>query len=228
MYIPCMGIRTTVSPGILALLLLIMCAPGASCLELTGGVRAGAAGSLFFGGWVDGLGAELTGLGAGMVTPRPYFTWRAGGYLDVTLLDFLSARAELDLGPVGGALLASDGYDMLAGVTALEVALPVLAVAHVRTPVGDVLFSAGIFAAAALPVRQVRNDGVVRIEGELASFLACAGLAGGVGFALPLASGAVVADLRILASLFSIADPRLEGTFNTGSLELTVGWEFWP
>jgi hypothetical protein len=213
---------------VLVLVVLAALAPGVSCLELTGGVRAGAGGSLFYGGWVDGLRGELIGLGAADVTSRVYISWHFGGWIEIPVRDRLSLRVEPALGPVGGALLASDGYDMLVGVSAIELAVPVLAATRISLPVGEVVLAAGIFIGGALAVRQIQNDGTIRSEGGLASVLACAGLAGGAGCAFPVGPGAITADLRVLASLFSIASPGLEGMLNTVSVELTAGWAFRP
>lgn len=215
-----------VTRWILALIALLGLAPGLPCLELTGGVRAGAGGSLFYGGWVDGVRDELYGLGAATVTSRTYLSWRLGGWVDIPLHDALSVRVEPGLGPVGGALLASDGYDMLVAVTGLELALPVLVVTRIALPVGEIVLGAGLFVAGALSVRQVWNDGTTRLEGELAAVLTCAGLAGGAGYTFPVGPGAVTADLRVMASLFPVADPRLEAPLNTVSIELTAGWQF--
>jgi hypothetical protein len=209
-----------------ALVVLAALAPGAPCLELTGGVRAGAGGSFLYGGWVDDLRGELQGLGAATVTARPYFSWRLGGWVEFPVLDFLSVRVEPSLGPVGGALLASDGYDMLVGVTGVELALPALAATHIALPVGEIVLGAGIFIGGALSVRQIQNDGAIRSEGELASVLGCIGVAGGAGYVFPIGPGAITADLRVLASLFAIASPPLEAPLNTVSVELTAGWEF--
>lgn len=211
-----------------ALIFLVAAATAAPCLDLTGGARAGAGGSLFYGGWVDGLRDELHGFGAVKVTNRVYVSWRLGGWIEIPIFDFLSIRLEPDLGPVGGAMLASDGYDMLVGVTGLELALPALAVTRIRMPVGEIVLGAGIFVGGAVSVREVRNDGAVRSEGELASVLGCAGVIGGAGYAFPIGPGAITADLRVLASLFAIASPRLEAPLNTVSVELTAGWEFRP
>jgi hypothetical protein len=127
---------------ILVFVALTALASGAPCLELTGGVRAGAGGSLFYGGWVE-----------------------------IPVLDFLSIRVEPILGPVGGALLASDGCDVLVGVTAIELAVPVLAVTRIGMPVGEIVLGAGVFVGGALSVRQIQNDGAIRSEGDLASVL---------------------------------------------------------
>jgi hypothetical protein len=212
----------------LAFALLAALAPCAPCLELTGGVRAGAGGSLFTGAWVDGLRGELTGLGAGTVREGLYLSWRLGGWVEVPVLDFLSVRAEADLGPVGGALLASDGYDMLVGVSAFELAVPALAVTRISFPLGRIVLGAGIFAAAALPVREIWNDGVVRSAGDLAGVLACLGIAGGAGYEVPVGAGAITFDLRVLASLLSVGYPMLDGMLNTVSIGLTAGWAFKP
>ena len=144
------------------------------------------------------------------------------------MLDFLSIRVEPSLGPVGGALLASDGYDMLVGVTAIELAVPVLAVTRIGMPVGEIVLGAGLFIGGALSVRQIQNDGAIRSEGELASVLGCVGLAGGAGYVLPVGPGAITADLRVLASLLSITSPWRDRMLNTVSIELTAGWQFRP
>jgi hypothetical protein len=217
-----------VNRWVLALVALVALAPGVPCRELTGGVRAGAGGSIFYGGWVESLRGELEGLGAATVDARLYPSWRLGGWVDIPVLDALSIRAEPGFGPVGGALLASDGYDMLVGVTGLELELPVLAVTRIGLPVGEVVLGAGIFIAGALSVREIWNDGEIRSEGELAAVLACAGLAGGAGYVFPIGPGAITVDLRVLASLLSVASPWLEAPLDTASIELTAGWEFRP
>jgi hypothetical protein len=208
------------------IVLLAALATSASCRELTGGVKAGAGGSLFYGGWVQDLRDDLAWRGASTVRDQVYFSWRAGGWIEIPVLEHLAIRVEPALGPVGGALLASDGYDMLVGVTGLELALPVLAATRIGMPLGDIVLGAGIFLGGALSVRQVQNDGVIRSEGELADVFGCAGLAAGAGYVLPAGPGAVTADLRILAGLVSIASPRLDRMLNTVSIELTAGWEF--
>jgi hypothetical protein len=217
-----------VKPWIAVIVLLAALAPAAPCLEPTAGIRAGAGGSIFFGSWVDGLRGELGGLGAATVTDRVYVSWRVGGWIDIPLLEYLSLRVEPTVGPVGGALLAADGYDMLVGVTALEIALPVLAAAHVRMPVGEIVLGAGVFVGGAVSLREVRNDGTVRTEGALANAYACVGVAGGAGYAFPVGTGAITIDLRALGSLYSIASPQLDGVLNTLSVELTAGWALRP
>jgi hypothetical protein len=213
---------------ILAIIFLIAVATVVPCLELTGGVQAGAGGSLFYGGWVDGMRDELYGLGATTVVNRMYVSWRAGGWVEIPVLDFLSIRVEPSLGPVGGALLASDGYDMLVGVTAIELAVPVLAVTRIGMPVGEIVLGAGLFIGGALSVRQIQNDGTIHSEGELASVLGCGGLAGEAGYMLPVGPGAITADLRVLASLLSITSPWRDRMLNTVSIELMAGWQFRP
>lgn len=213
---------------ILAIIFLITVATVVPCLELTGGIRAGAGGSLFYGGWVDGMRDELYGLGATTVANRMYVSWRVGGWVEIPVLNRLSIRVEPIVGPVGGSLLASNGYDMEVGVTGIELAVPVLAVTHIGMPVGEIELGAGLLVAGAVSVREVWNDGAIRSEGELASVLACVGLAGGAGYAFPTTTGAITVDLRVLASLFSVAAPWLEEPLNTISIELTAGWEFHP
>jgi hypothetical protein len=213
---------------IVALVLALAAATVAPCLELTGGVHAGAGGSLFYGGWVHDERDELYGLGATTVTDRIYLSWRAGGWIEIPVLERLSIRVEPSLGPVGGALLASDGYDMLVGVTAIELTVPVLAVTRIGMPVGEIVLGAGIFLGGAISVRQIQNDGAIRSEGELASVLGCAGLAGGAGYVVPIGPGAITADLRVLASLLSITSPWRDRMLNAVSIELTAGWQFRP
>jgi hypothetical protein len=213
---------------VLAFIALATLAPGVTCLELSGGVRGGAGGSLFYGGWVDNVRGELEGLGAATVSNRVYVSWRGGGWVEVPVPELCSFRVEADIGPVGGSLLASDGYDMLVGITGLELALQVLAVQRIRIPVGEVVLGSGIFIGGAFPVREIRNDGTVRSEGELADALASIGLACGAGCAFPIGPGAITVDLRVLATLFSIADPRLAASIKTVSIEVMAGWEFRP
>jgi hypothetical protein len=220
-----------VKPLILALALFAAHAPCAPCLDfgdLTWGARAGAGGSLLWGGWADQLEAELMGLGASTVTPQAFFSWRLGGWAEIPLTGWLFARVEADLGPVGGARLASDGYDMLVGVAAYELALPVLAVARFALPFGEVTAGAGIFIAGAVPVREIWNDGAVRSAGNLTTLLASVGLAGGAGYVFPVGPGAIAVDLRVLASLYSLGEPGIGGSLNTVSFELSAGWEFKP
>lgn len=209
-----------------ALVLIAALAADASCRELTGGVRAGAASSLLWGGWVEERRDELYGLGASSVTVRPYLSWRLGGWIDIPVRSFLSLRAEPGIGPVGGALLASDGYPLLVGVAGLGVVLPVLAAARVALPVGEIVIAAGIFAGCSFCPVEIQNDGVVRTEGTLARVLGSLGAAGGVGCAFPVGPGAVTADVRVLGSLLSIADPPLAASLNAVSFELSAGWEF--
>jgi hypothetical protein len=213
---------------IVAVVLVLAAATVAPCLELTGGVRAGAGGSLFYGGWVHDMRDELYGLGATTVTDRIYISWRAGGWIEIPVLERLSIRVEPSLGPVGGALLASDGYDMLVGVTAIELTVPVRAVTRIGMPVGEIVLGAGIFLGGAISVREIQNDGAIRSAGELASVLGCVGLAGGAGYAFPIGPGAITADLRVLASLLSITSPWRDRMLNTVSIDLAAGWRFPP
>jgi hypothetical protein len=188
------------------------------------GLRGGAGAGLLYGGLAGDLRAELEYLGASTVMTRLYPSWRLGGWVETPLLPWLSLRVEPSLGPVGGALLASDGYDLLVGVTAIEFAVPVLATTRVRLPFGSLVLGAGPYLAGALSVREVRNDGTIRLEGELASVLGDLGLAGGVGYVLPVGAGAVTVDLRVLGSLFSISSPALDAPLHNLSIELTAGW----
>jgi hypothetical protein len=216
----------SVKHWIVLLVLLAAFAPPAPCREVTGGIRAGGGGSLFYGGWVQDLRADLAGRGASTVCDRVFFSWRAGGWLEIPVLERFSIRVEPDLGPVGGALLASDGYDMLVGVSGLELVLPVLAATRIGMPMGEVTLGAGILIGGAMSLRRILNDGAIISEGELASVCGCLGFAGGAGYAYPIGPGAITADLRILAGIVSIASPRLDRMLNTLSVELTAGWEF--
>jgi len=211
-----------------ATVLLIALAPGVACLELTGGMRAGAGGSLLYGGWVDGLRDELAGLGAATVRGQPYLSWRVGGWIETPLRDRLSLRLEPGLGMVGGALLASDGYDALAGVWAIELELPVLAVTRLRLPAGSLVLGAGPLVSVAVPVMQTWNDGITWYEDRLTVVLAGLGAAVGVGYALPVGPGSITFDLRLLATMISLGFPAIDGMLNAASLELTAGWEFGP
>lgn len=208
--------------------LLVALAPGVPCLELTGGMRAGAGGSLLYGGWIGGLRDELAGLGAATVREQPYLSWRVGGWIETPLGDRLSIRLEPGLGMVGGALLASDGYDALAGVWAIELELPVLAVTRLRLPAGSLVLGAGPLVCVAVPVMQTWNDGITWYEDRLTVVLAGLGAAVGVGYALPVGPGSITFDLRLLATMISLAFPAIDGMLNAASLELTAGWEFGP
>lgn len=211
---------------ILAIVLLAAFAPGLPALELSGGVRLGAGGSFLYGDWIENLRGELTDLGAATVTARPYFTWRLGGWVEMPVLARLSVRVEPMLGLVGGALLASDGYDLLAGVWELELALPVLVTTAIALPVGEIVLGAGPLVTVALPVMQTWNDGIVWYDQWLAIVLASFGAAGGLGYALPLGPGSLTFDLRVLASFLSLAAPSMDGMLNAVSVELTAGWQF--
>jgi len=226
--IVCSGRPAALKLRILAIVLLGALAPGLPALELSGGVRLGAGGSLLYGGYADDVRAELESLGAAVVRNRLYPSWRLGGWIEVPLLAFLSVRVEPCLGPVGGALLASDGYDLLVGVTGLELAVPALAATRIRLPAGELVLGAGVYVAGAVSVREVRNDGVIRSEGEIAAVFGDIGLAGGAGYVLPIGPGAITADLRVLGSLFSIASPLLPSPLHNLSIELTAGWAFLP
>lgn len=208
------------------LFLAVMLAPALPALDLAGGVRGGGGASLLYGGWADDLRAELAYLGAASVTTRLYPSWRVGGWIEMPMLPLLALRVEPSLGPIGGALLASNGYDLLVGVTAIELAVPVLATTRLRLPFGSLVVGAGPYVAGAVSVREVRNDGTIRLEGELASVLGDLGLAGGVGYALPVGHGAVTVDLRVLGSLLSVAAPALAAPLHDLSVELTAGWAF--
>lgn len=213
---------------VLAIVLLAALAPVVPALGLSGGVRFGAGGSFLYGAYADDLRSELAGLGAATVRGRLYPSWRLGGWIEVPVLPFLSVRTEPCLGPVGGALLASDGFDMLVGVTGLELAVPVLAVTWIRLPVGSMVLGAGIYVAGAVSVSEIRNDGAIRSEGQIAAVLGDLGIAGGAGYAIPVGPGAITVDLRLLGSLFSIASPSLSAPLHSLSIELTAGWAFLP
>ncbi len=191
-------------------------------------MRLGACGSLLYGGYAEDVRAELELLGAARVQNRLYPSWRLGGWVEFPVLPSLALRVEPVLGPVGGALLASDGYDLLVGVTGLELAVPVLAATRIDLPVGELVLGAGVYLAAAVSVREVRNDGVIRSEGEIAALLGDIGLAGGVGYVLPIGKGAITADVRVLGSVFSLASPLLPAPLHNLSIELTAGWAFLP
>jgi hypothetical protein len=213
---------------IFAIVLLAALAPGLPAQEVSGGVRLGAGGSILYGGYAEDVRAELEYLGAATVHNRLYPSWRLGGWVEFPVLPSFSVRVEPVLGPVGGALLASDGYDLLVGVTGLELAVPVLAATRIALPVGELVLGAGVYVAAAVSVREVRNDGVIRSEGEIAAVLGDVGLAGGAGYVLPIGPGAITADLRVLGSLFSVASPSLPAALHNLSIELTAGWAFAP
>jgi hypothetical protein len=208
------------------MVLLVAAAATAPCLELRGGVQAGAGGSLLYGTWVDGVRDELVGLGAGTVTDQEFYSWRLGGWVEFPLANHFSIRMEPGLGLVGGALLASDGYDLLTGAWALELALPVLATARIALPVGEIVLVAGLLTAVALPVMRTWNDGTVWYDDKLTIVLASFGVTGGLGYTLPVGPGAVTFDLRVLAGLLSVALPSIDGMLNAMSVELTAGWEF--
>jgi hypothetical protein len=213
---------------IAVIVLLAGLAISASSLELTGGVKVGAGGSLLYGGWVQDLRTELSGLGATVVEDQAYLSWRVGGWIETPVLDRFALRLEPCLGMVGGALLASDGYDVLAGVWAIELELPVLGVARLVLPVGSLVLAAGPLVAVAVPVMQTWNNGIVWYEDRLTTVLVSLGVAAGVGYALPVGPGSITLDLRVLAGLLSFAVPSIDGMLNTASLELAAGWEFRP
>jgi hypothetical protein len=208
------------------IVMLAALAPGLPALDLSWGLRAGAGGSCLYGGWVDNLRAELVDLGAATVTARPYVSWRLGGWVAMPVLPFLAVRAEPSLGLVGGALLASDGYDLLAGAWALDLSLPVLATTTVALPVGELVLGAGLLTAVAVPVMQTWNDGIVWYDERLAMVLTRFGVAGGLGYVLPLGPGAITFDLRVLASFLSIAGPPIDGMLDAVSVEFLAGWAF--
>ena len=212
---------------ILAIVLLTALAPALPG-QVSGGVRLGAGAGFLTGRFAGDLRGELEALGAASVVPWPYVSWCVGGWVEIPVSLSLSVRVEPLFGPAGGALLASDGYGMLVGVSGLELAVPVLAAAHIRLPVGKVVLGAGIYVAGVLSVREVRNDGTIRSEGELAAALLDLGLAGGAGYVLPVGPGAITADLRVLGSVLSLSNPRLNAPLHTLSIELTAGWAFLP
>jgi hypothetical protein len=211
---------------VLAIVLLAASAPGLPALDLSWGLRAGAGGSLLYGGYADDLRAGLADLGAATVTARPGFSWRLGGWVEMPASDRLSIRVEPALGVVGGAFLASDGYDLLAGVWALQLALPVLVTTRIAVPVGEIVLGAGLLAAIAVPVMQTWNDGILWYEDRLTLVLGSAGAAAGLGYVLPLGPGSITFDLRVLASFLSFAAPSIGGMLDAVSVELTAGWQF--
>ena len=230
------GREGIVSPGrpaalksrIFAIVLLAALAPGLPGQQASWGVRAGAGAGFLTGRFAGDLRGELEDLGAASVVPMPYLSWRAGGWVEIPVSGLLSVRVEPVLGPAGGALLASDGYDMLVGITGFELSVPVLAATRLALPVGELVLGAGVFVAGGLEFRQIRNDGAIRLEGDLASVLACLGFAGGVGYEYPVGRGALAVDLRVLGSVLSLTDPQLNAPLHTLSIELTAGWAFRP
>ena len=150
-----MGRHALLKSRIFAIVFFIAAATTAPCLALKGGVQAGAGGSLFYGGWVQDTRDEVYVLGATDVTNRIVLLVE-GGWLgrDPGARLSLCTRGT-EPRPVGGALLASGGYDMLVGVTAIELAVPVLAVTRIGVSVGR-SYSA-LAPLSAEPSRSVRS-----------------------------------------------------------------------
>ncbi len=208
--------------------LLAVSSAGASALSYSVGVRGGTSGSFLFGSYADALSASLTGMGAGTVAPQPYISYRADVFFRLGIWDFFAVQAEVGFGPIGGAMLASNGYDLLLGVTVNELSVPILAVYLLQTPIGTFSFAAGIFAA--YPIGDpllIENNGLVRTESGLLPAI-YGGVAAGVGYQFKLGPGAVVADLRYTHRLLSLVDTAAIGdnALVPFAVELSAGYMF--
>jgi hypothetical protein len=175
------------------------------------------------GAYLDELNASLTDWGAGTLTPRPYVSYRADGFFRVSFLDFLALQLEVGFGPVGGAVLASNGLDRLVGVSANEISVPLLAVFSLRTPFGTFSLLGGGFAAYSIgdPLL-IENNGLVRTAiGLVPAFYA--GLVGGLGYQIKVGPGEIVADVRYTHRLMSIASEDT-AVLTPLAVQLTVGY----
>jgi hypothetical protein len=195
-------------------------------LDLSAGARVGVAASFLFGSFSEDLSTWLTGQGAGRVASQLYPSFQASLFCRLGLSRRFALQADLAFGPVGGALLASNGFDLLIGVSANELSLPILAIILFDIPVGTLSAFAGPFAATVIgkPIL-VQNDGLVRSESGLTPKAISGGLVAGAGFQFPAGPGWVIADLRYTHRFFSLIDTGSAATALTPlAATLTAGY----
>ena len=193
---------------ILGWMILATCAASTSALGFAVGARGGGSASWLFGTTADAMSTSLKERGAGAVSPQTYFSYSVDIFGRLVIVDWFAVQMECGFGPVGGALLASDGIDFLEGVTGNELHLPILAVFMFRTPIGTFSLEGGAFAAVMLGNPTfIQNDGLVWSGAGLPVPFLSGGLAVGVGYELKLGPGSVVLDLRYTHRLFSMIDP---------------------
>jgi hypothetical protein len=199
---------------------------GLSAIDLSVGGRVGVSASFLFGSYSEELSTWLTEQGAGHVSPQLYPSVQASLFCRLGLSRRFALQADLAFGPVGGALLASKGFDLLIGVSANELSLPLLAILLLDIPVGTLSVFAGPFAAAVIgkPIL-VQNDGLVRSESGLAPEAISGGLVAGAGFQFSAGPGWVIADLRYTHRFLSLIDTGSAGTALTPlGATLTAGY----
>jgi hypothetical protein len=207
---------------ILCTALALCAAVSAGALGFAAGLRAGASGSILSGPYVGLIDSSLTERGAGTLSTRPYLSYRIDGFFRMNVVDFFAVQAEIGFGPVGGGVLASNGLDLLAGISGNELSVPILAVFSLSTPIGSFSLMAGGFAAYCLTVPQyIENNGLVYTSTALSSNI-YVGLAGGLEYRLPLGPGAFVVDARYTHRFMSMlsADDALTSL----AVELTAGY----
>jgi hypothetical protein len=210
--------------SILCAALAICATVSAGALSFAGGLRAGASGSILTGAYVDSINASLTDRGAGTLTTRPYLSYRVDGFFRLNIVDFFAIQAEVGFGPVGGGVLASNGLDLLVGISGNELSVPLLAVFSLTTPVGTFSLMAGGFAAYSLGDPQyIENNGLVWTSTPLSPAI-YAGLAGGVEYRLPLGPGSLLVDVRYTHRLMSMLPG--DAALTPLALELTAGYMF--
>lgn len=221
------GIGLRLTKRLTVLLLLSLALPrGLPALDISAGVRLGVCGSFLGGSYADELSTWMTDQGAGRVSPRLYASYQAGLAARMRLSRHFALQAEVNVGPVGGGLLASEGFNVLVGVSALELGIPILAVVLLDTRIGTVSLFAGPFGAISIgaPIL-VQNDGAVRSQSDLAASPATIGIIAGAGFQFPLGMGWLTGDLRYTHRFLTIIDTGAAGTALTPlAAALTAGY----
>jgi hypothetical protein len=160
-----------------------------------------------------------------------YISSRASFLARVAVYQFISLMAEIGFGPAGGAMLASNGLDMLVGVSGNQLDLVLLAVVAHKMKRLSISLQAGPGVSVSLgtPV-VVRNDGFIRSEAGLAAtsdLRPALELVGGVGVSFPLGPGFLLIDARYIWGVTSVfyAGATSDARLMLSRIEITTGYE---
>ncbi len=164
----------------------------------------------------------MAAAGAATRTVQPLLSWRVDAFFRVDIATWFAVQAELGFGPIGGGILASNGYVLLTGISANELSLPILGVFSLSTKIGVFSLMVGAFAAYPLGYPQhIENNGLLYTTSPLGSAFYL-GLAGGCEYRLTLGPGSLVVDARYTHRFLSVTPETLAMT--PLAVELTAGY----
>ena len=208
-------------PLVLCASIALFAAAAAGALDYSLGLRGGASGSFLSGAYATALDTSLAERGSLTRTPQPLLSYRADAFFRVGITGWFAVQAEAGFGPIGGGVLASNGLNLLVGVSGNEIRLPVMAVFSLTAPFGTFSLMAGPFAGYSIVPQLIENNGLVYTTSPLQPMF-YAGLAGGLEYRLPLGPGSLVVDARYTHRILpTIMDTN---ALTPLAIELTAGY----